>query len=130
MNEPICQCGHLFSSHRVFNHTQGPTCLRDECKDRCSGFTDARIAKLESELAKAKRDSERLEWLEAEQGSGLISDDDKHWAVSTFGMQNVPTETPADIWTSFHVEKGEWRISIREAIDVAIEAAAKDVENV
>lgn len=67
-------------------------------------------------------DTERLDWLEKQQGSGLISDDARHWAVSTSGMQNVPDDPPQDIVTNFVVEKDEWRPSIREAIDAAIEA--------
>lgn len=31
-------------------------------------------------------DTERLDWLEKQQGFGLISDDNKHWAVSTSGF--------------------------------------------
>lgn len=65
-------------------------------------------------------DSDRIDWLEQNQGSALVSDDNKHWAVVTTGVQNVPMETPADITTTFMIEKHEWHPSIREAIDAAM----------
>jgi hypothetical protein len=46
----------------------------------------------------------------------LICDDFGHFAVTCDGMQNVPSETPADIQTTFYVDKKEWQNSIREAI--------------
>jgi hypothetical protein len=76
----------------------------------------------------ATTDTERLDWLEKQQSSALVSDDARHWAVSTSGMQNVPTDPPQDIQTTFFVEKGEWRPTIREAIDAAIaEYESEDV---
>lgn len=71
-------------------------------------------------------DTERLDWLEKQQGSGLVSDDSRHWAVSGSGFQNVPTNPPEDIQTTFFVEAGEWRPSVREAIDAAIQAETDD----
>jgi len=65
-------------------------------------------------------DTERLDWLEKNQGAALVSDDDTHWCVSFTGIQNLPEETPADITTTFVVDKDEWKPSIREAIDAAI----------
>ncbi len=60
-------------------------------------------------------DTQRLDWLEAQEGSGLISDDNGHWAVSGDGAQNVPCGVdPEGIWTTL------WRNSVREAIDAAI----------
>jgi hypothetical protein len=65
-------------------------------------------------------DTERLDWLEQNQGAALVSDDDCHWAVSVTGVQNIPYNTPADIQTSFLVKKHEWHPTIRAAIDAAI----------
>ena len=63
-------------------------------------------------------DSELIDWLETQEGYGLISDDFGRWAVSSTGMQNVPddTEVASDICTSFFVQAHEWRSTIREAI--------------
>ena len=63
-------------------------------------------------------DSELIDWLETQEGSGLISDDFGRWAVSSSGMQNVPddTEVASDICTSFFVEAKDWRPTIRDAI--------------
>ncbi len=68
----------------------------------------------------ATTDTERLNWLEQQEGAGLVSDDAGHWAVTTTGTQNVPDNPPQDISTSFWVEKAEWKKSVREAIDVAM----------
>lgn len=65
-------------------------------------------------------DTDRLNWLEQNQGSALVSDDDEHWAVVTNGMQSIPMESPGDVSTSFWIKKDEWKPSIREAIDAAI----------
>jgi len=62
-------------------------------------------------------DTERLDWLEGQQGSALVSDDDKHWAVVTDGIQNVPSNSPEDISSSFWIGKEDWCGSVREAID-------------
>jgi hypothetical protein len=70
-------------------------------------------------------DTERIEWLEKQQGSALVSDDRKHWAVVTSGFQNVPMKTPADIQTTFFIEKKDWKKSIRKAIDAAMKREAK-----
>ena len=67
-------------------------------------------------------DKERLDWLEKQDGMGLISDDAGRWAVSTGGIQNVPNLKRAiRISSVFLVEAREWQKSIREAIDYAIE---------
>ena len=71
---------------------------------------------------KAWTDSERLDWLEHIEREGaspaLLNDDNGHWAITCDGTQSLPdSEEPADIWTSFVVEKGQWHNSIREAID-------------
>jgi len=68
-------------------------------------------------------DTERLNWLEENEGLALVSDDFGNWAVVTDGCQNVPLEPgkPSDITTSFWIEKKQWRPSVREAIDAAIQ---------
>ena len=65
-------------------------------------------------------DKQRIDWLEEQQGFALVSDDHSHWVVATFGMQNIPRKFPGDIETSFY-QKKEWKKSIREAIDFAME---------
>lgn len=68
-------------------------------------------------------DTQLLDWLEKNDGSALLSDDFGRWAVSSMGMQNVPDkpfDQPNDISTSFFVLAKEWRPSIREAIQAAI----------
>uniref|UniRef100_A0A6M3KSS2 Uncharacterized protein n=1 Tax=viral metagenome TaxID=1070528 RepID=A0A6M3KSS2_9ZZZZ len=73
-------------------------------------------------------DTERLDWVEKQDGMGLISDDAGRWAMSTSGMQNVPDcETPIAIASTFFVEAEEWKPSIREAIDYAIEEEQREV---
>ena len=68
------------------------------------------------------RDKELLDWLEGDYGAGLISDDAGRWVVSEAGMQNVPDSDKAiDISTTFFIEAGDWRSSIREAIKTAME---------
>lgn len=67
-------------------------------------------------------DKERIDWLEKQEGFSLISDDAGRWAVVTSGMQNVPdSDELTDISTTFWIEANEWKDSIREAIDSAIE---------
>lgn len=78
-----------------------------------------KLVDLRRELAEAQRDGERLDWLEAQSGVGLISDDFGHWAVSGDGMQNVPRKTPADIQTTFFVKAADWTKAVRAAIDAA-----------
>lgn len=65
-------------------------------------------------------DTERLNWLETQQGSALVSDDEKHWAVVTSGIQSVPMETPDDVSTTFWIEKAEWKPTVRDAIDTVM----------
>ena len=68
-------------------------------------------------------DTERLDWLEEQDGCGLISDDAGRWAVTGDGMQNAPSRRRAGaISTSFVVMASEWRRSVREAIDAAMNA--------
>lgn len=67
-------------------------------------------------------DTERLDWLEKEQnGLALVHDDNQHWAVAFCGAQNVIMgDEPGDLRTSYSVEKGKFRRTIREAIDAAV----------
>ena len=65
-------------------------------------------------------DTDRLNWLEKQSGIALINDDFGHWAVSSDGFQSVPDKTPADIETTFFVEKKQWKRNIRKAIDAAM----------
>ena len=66
-------------------------------------------------------DTDRLNWLEETDCYSLICDDGGRWACVMEGMQNVPLEEKSDIWTSFVVKADEWKDSIREAIDSAID---------
>lgn len=65
-------------------------------------------------------DTRRINWLEKQQGSALISDDHSHWVVATFGWQNIPKNFPGDIDTSFFIQKKDWHTTIRKAIDYAM----------
>lgn len=90
-------------------------------EDKCT--TDAPPPK------KVYTDTELLDWLQDHSIDcpGLINDDNGRWAVSFTGTQNVPMEDgPADIWTSYFVEKHEWKPTVREAIIAAIESEEKD----
>ena len=64
-------------------------------------------------------DTERINWLQKQQGSALVSDDLGHWAIATEGFQNVPNKAPADINTIFYIKKKDWKKTIRQAIDAA-----------
>ena len=65
-------------------------------------------------------DTELLDWLEQQYGCGLINDDDGHWALVWDGMQDVVTG-PADLQTTFFIEKDKWHDTVREAIQAAYE---------
>ncbi len=74
-------------------------------------------------------DTEMLNWLDKQKhcSLGLLNDDNGHWAVSTSGMQNCPSgRDPEDIDTTFFVFKGEWKNSVREAIESAIDEEKED----
>jgi len=64
-------------------------------------------------------DTERLDWLEKQDGYALISDDGGRWVCTCEGMQNIPEEEASDIVTTFFIEKDKWKNTIREAIDSA-----------
>jgi hypothetical protein len=71
-------------------------------------------------------DKQLLDWLEKQEGLGLISDDAGRWAISGSGFQNNPNRKKSiDIASSFFVEADDWRKSIREAVTVAIEEIKK-----
>ena len=75
------------------------------------------------EIRELRKDRERLDWLEKQEGSGLLSDDFGHWAVSGEGMQNIPDnqrEDPKNIETTFFVSGEDWKSAIRDAIDAAM----------
>lgn len=70
-------------------------------------------------------DTCRLDWLEKQDGCGLISDNAGRWAVSKCGYQNCPNPdkaiyhisyTKSSVWVEAH----EWKPSIRAAIDYAM----------
>ncbi|MEN6425982.1 MAG: hypothetical protein ABFE13_11500 [Phycisphaerales bacterium] len=76
-----------------------------------------------------KTDTERLDWLEKMYGEGnspaIVTDDDGHWAVSFCGSQPCPRGGgrgyDEDVYVGVDVEVKEWKPTIREAIDYAIE---------
>ena len=70
-------------------------------------------------MAKVTRtDTERLDWLEKQEGFGVISDDAGHWAVPDSGEQPVARRNfPIEMETTFFVPKEYWRKTIRAAID-------------
>ena len=57
-------------------------------------------------------DKQRLDWLEAQEGCALVSDEAGSWAVAMFGMQNVPVDFPSDIEARYLIEKQDWQSSI------------------
>lgn len=70
-------------------------------------------------------DKERIDWLEEQAMNGacpgLVNDDNGHWAVSCSGFQNaVCGEETQDVETTFFVEAKEWKGSVRDAIDSAM----------
>lgn len=80
-----------------------------------------------------RTDTERLDWLEKQDGYGVISDDNGRWAVPDSGTQNLADaeghyacDTPIDISCEFFVPAEAWRPSIREAVDAAMEKEAKE----
>lgn len=65
---------------------------------------------------------ELIEWVEEKFGMSIVSDDDGRWACTTDGFQNVPESDGAfDLSTSFFIKKDQFRNSIREAIELAME---------
>lgn len=81
-------------------------------------------------------DKERIDWLEKQDGSGVISDDNGRWAVPDSSFQNLTdsegkfiTDGPIDINVTFMVDASEWKCSIREAIDEAIRREKEELIN-
>ena len=74
-------------------------------------------------------DTKRLDWLEkTANGVGVVNDDGELWACISDGMQKVHVDPPQDIMTAHFVEAEQWKKSVREAIDHAIEEEAKEDE--
>ena len=66
-------------------------------------------------------DTERLDWLEkCGFGGGVISDDAGRWAFPLGGSQPLVGEEPVGGTWYFLLEPGDWKPSIREAIDHAV----------
>lgn len=71
-----------------------------------------------------RTDAELLDWLQEQDGYGLISDDFGRWAVSTSGMQPIPDgieNHPVDLHTTHFAQAAEWKPTVREAINFAID---------
>jgi len=66
-------------------------------------------------------DTERLDWLEKQDGGALINDDFGNWAFASDGTQEIPEDPPDDLWTAHIIEKHAWKPTVRKAIDHAIE---------
>lgn len=72
---------------------------------------------MESEKTSQMSDTELLDWLQEQEGAGLISDDRGNWAVTCAGIQSIePGCDPTDVVTSFFVSSDEWSKTVREAI--------------
>ena len=122
MSEPICECGHRMSRHE--NHGEDKSCrelvpypppTRGMVICDCKFFKDTRIATLEAQLAEARKDSKRLEWLVKHGGTVLIARN-REFFVEWFSGE---TEDSLE-WTNGTSK------TPREAIDAAIEAAGKE----
>jgi hypothetical protein len=57
-------------------------------------------------------DTERLDWMEIQDGCALVSDDAGHWVFSDCGFQAVPSGAPEDLTAMHFLEKELWRPSI------------------
>lgn len=106
----------------IFDHDDGN--IVGPLVHRCQAY-EAEIERLKADLEKFGQDAARLDWLGLQDGCGLISDDAGHWAVSGSGMQNVPQDPPCYVATTFMVEADEWKPTVREAIDAAIQDYAE-----
>lgn len=62
-------------------------------------------------------DTERINWLNKQQGYALVSDDNKHWALVVEGEQNIPATSPGNLLTTFFIETKDWSKTVRQAID-------------
>lgn len=76
-----------------------------------------------------RTDTERLDALEKiGNGIGLIEDDNGYWAVGTDGHQNIRFSQDEDLETVHWIEAKMFRRTIREAIDVFLDAQEEKVE--
>ena len=71
-------------------------------------------------------DTERLDWLEKHSDGGGVFNDDRwggplRWAFAASGFSPVVDNEPLEGQWVFWVEKDDWKPTIREAIDHAIE---------
>ena len=80
-------------------------------------MVDNLIEWIEGDTPPEMNDSDRLDFLEDNQGCALVSDDDGRWVVACDGFQSVTAGEAADIETTFFIEKRFWKPTIREAID-------------
>ena len=80
-----------------------------------------RIEQLELELAEAKRDAERIDWMESRYASGfapaLVVDDEGKWAYTEDDISSLGAGCRQ---VCALVMPEEWRDSAREAIDAAM----------
>jgi hypothetical protein len=66
-------------------------------------------------------DTERLNWLEKQDGSAVINNDAGMWAFASDGFQNIEFESDAfDLESTWLVEKHAFKPTLRKAIDHAI----------
>jgi len=84
------------------------------------------IVQLERELAEAKRDAERIDWMEKRYASGfvpaLVVDDEGKWAYTEDGISSLGSGCRE---VCALVMPEEWRNSAREAIDAAMKEREK-----
>jgi hypothetical protein len=80
-------------------------------------------------------DTERLNWLEKQDGAGVISDDNGRWAVPDSGFQNLQddegnfiTDQAIDVESMFLIPAAFWKPSLREAIDDAVRRAQDEAD--
>ena len=111
MNER-CKCGWDLRAHTFARHRK----ICDEFESIEFAPLQKRIAALEAQLAEARKDSERLEWMARNHAQLCYYDVKRTWWVEYLNPNSSEEETLTgpDIQHDF-----------REAIDAAIEAAGK-----
>lgn len=60
------------------------------------------------------------------EGCALISDDDGRWAVVCDGFQTMPSGLPQHVEAAFIVAAGDWKPSVREALQAFYDDTAPD----
>ena len=71
-----------------------------------------------------------MEWADKGLCPHLVFNDNGWWAVSFEGIGPVSmNEPPSDGQFHVNVEAGQWRRTVREAIDAATETLAKEAEH-